>query len=343
MKKTDNRLVEWAIREAESKYPGKVSVILNHNTYRLEKDRNIYFASHIIADGEPLEGLARTVMIDGIGYDFFQQPWKAYEKDAEAKGYYLTILADAEIVYCRSEADRQRFLYLREKLKANLADRDYMYQRGLEWLNSAMELYKNLLFETEISQIRKAAGYVADYLTVAVACLNQTYFKGNTRLNELRGMKHLPVDFVESYEKMAWLKTGGELVDICREMICSVRTHFGKMDIREPRRDMPDYEWLAEWYQECSYYFRRIYHACEQNNPVEAFTNCCWFQADLDEIAGKYRIPGLSISAVFDPERLNWFAEQVKAAEERIVSAVSSAGVKIDSYASIEEFLRLNP
>lgn len=342
MKTFDDRLVEWAIREAEEKYPGKVSVILNHNTYRLEKDRDIHFASHIISDAQPLDGLARTVMIDGIGYDFFQQSWDSYEKDAQAKGYFLTILADAQIVYCRSEADRQRFLHLRETLKANLADAGYMYQRGLEWINAAMELYKNMLFETDFSLVRKAACYIADYLTVAVACLNQTYFKGNTRLNELRAMRHLPEGFVESYGRMAWLKTSGELTDNCHQMICAVRTLFQKMDTREVTQGTPDYQWLAQWYQECSYYFRRIYHSCEQENAVEAFSNCCGFQADLDEITENFRIPGLDVSALFDPDRLSWFAEQVRGAEARIVCAITSHGVKIDAYDSIEDFLRQN-
>ena len=186
-------------------------------------------------------------IINGIGYDFQQRTWESFERDADAKGYYLTVLAEAKIIYSRNEADRQRFLYLRAKLMANLADFNYMFQRGLEWLDNAMELYKTMAFETGLCKMRKAVGYISDSLCMAVACLNQTYFKGFNQLEELKRMKHIPQDFLVYCQQMLQNSDEEALKSIAYRMIQTTRKLFYSMEPRiAPAVVHPDYTYVAE-------------------------------------------------------------------------------------------------
>lgn len=340
MKRTDSRLVEWAVRETEKHYKNDVSLLLEHNTYCLEDDRNVRYVNTIISDTKPYIGLARTFIIDGIGYDFNQVSWKSFETDAEAKGYFITVLAEANILYSKNEADKQRFLYLRAKLYANLANADYMYQRGLEWLNNAMEVYKTMMFVDTFSEVRKAAHFVSDYLAMAVACYNQTYFKDYDQLKELVLMEYLPESFIEQYKQVSTTQSDSELKELAHNLIAVTRSFFA-VNKKEVKNNS-DYQYLADWYQECSYYFRRIYHFCTQNDSNLAFRGICGIQSDLNDLARDYGISDLDVLASFDSGNLPAFFEKLKLAEKRIVEAITSNNIKIDEYASVDDFLAKN-
>lgn len=339
----DNRLVEWAINQTQAHYKDEVSILLEHNTYCLQEDRNIRYVNTIISDSKDHIDLARTFIINGIGYDFNQVSWESFERDADVKGYYVTVLAEANILYSKNDADKQRFLYLRAKFNANLANPQYMYERGLEWLNNAMEIYKTLLFEDTLYKVKKAAGFIADYLAVAVACFNQTYFKSFNRLEDISAMKHVPDNFIEQYKQIVSAKSASEIQALCHSIIKTTRAFFKLNDKRIQKNDgTPQYQYLADWYQECCYYFKRIYHFCAQNESELAFSASCGVQTDLDEIAKDFKISGLVILTHFDANDLSAFSKKVKLAEERIVSAIKSSNVKLDAYSSVDEFILKN-
>lgn len=339
---TDSRLIDWAIKEVEEKYSDQVSLLLEHNFYSLKEDKHVRYVNTIISDSKEYIGLARTFIINGIGYDFNQVSWKSFERDAEGKGYYPTVLADADILYSKNDEDLQHFLYLRAKFKSNLSNSRYMYLRGLEWLNHAMEIYKTMLFESDFGIIRKAAGFVADYLAMAVACLNQTYFKSFTRLEELREMKYLPEQFIEQYKHLISLQSPQELTVISHSMIQSIRNLFQTQDPREVKNAAPDYQYLADWYQECCYYFRRIRHFCSQGDAFLAFRETCAIQADLDDLSRDFNLDGLSLLSRFDEKNLIKFSDEVHTVENIILDAITTHQIKIDSYASVDEFLSQN-
>lgn len=344
MESKNNKLIEWTIKQAETTYKDKISIMTEHTTYMLEQDSSLRYVNTFISESKSIIGLARTFIINGIGYDLWQNPWESFEKKADLKDYYITSLADSTIVYYKSEEDKQRFLSLQKKLQANLENPSYMYERGLEWLSNAMELYQTMMFEDALYKVRKASGYIADYLAVSVACINQTYYKSvMTQISQLRTMKKIPKDFIELSESIAKAKTVDELKHLCHELIQNTRTLFKSLKKGEIKsNNNPDYAWLASWYQECCYYLRRIYYYCDENNPTVAFKLTCGIQADLDDISVDFGISGLDILSHFNAEKLADFAKQVKIAEHKIVSAIEENGVKIDSYATVEEFVQNN-
>lgn len=340
--KTDDRLVEWAVNEAKTRYKDEVSILLEHNTYCLEQDRSVRYVNTIISDTRPYIGLARTFIINGIGYDFNQVSWESFERDADGKGHYPCVLADGNVLYSKNEAELQRFLYLRAKFFTHLADPVYMYERGLEWLGNAMEVYKTMMFENALGRARIAANGVVHNLTIAVACFNQTYNKDYRRVEDLRAMKHVPAGFGEACSKLLEAKTVGELQALCHGLITATRDFFKANDRRVPKTKAPDYPYLAEWYQECSYYFRRVYYFCEQGDAWNAFNQSGGLQTDLGDLAEEFHLPDLDILAHFEAEDLPAFAEKVKQAEGSIVAAIAAAGVALDAYADLDGFLEKN-
>jgi len=119
--KKDNRLVDWAIHEAQTRCRDEVSLLLEHNSYCLEQDRSVRYVNTIISDAKHWCSLARTFIINGIGYDFNQVAWESFERDAQGRDSYPCVLADSQVLYSKNEAELQRFLYLRAKFFAHLA------------------------------------------------------------------------------------------------------------------------------------------------------------------------------------------------------------------------------
>jgi len=339
---TDNRLVEWAVNEAKTRYRGEVSILLEHNSYCLERDRGVRYVNTIISDTKPYIGLARTFIIGGVGYDFNQVSWESFERDADGRGHYPCVLADGIVLYSKNEAELQRFLYLRAKFFAHLADPVYMYERGLEFLGNAMDICKTMMFEDAVGRTRIAANGIVHNLAIAVACFNQTYNKDYRRLEDLRSMKDVPCAFIQCCEKILMAKSEGELQKLCHALIALTRDFFELRDRRTPKAKTPDYKYLAEWYQECSYYFRRVYHFCEQGDAWQAFSQSGGLQADLEELAQEFGLPDMDVLAHFDAGDLPAFAKKVKQAEDGIVAAVAAAGVELDAYDSVDDFLAKN-
>jgi len=119
-------------------------------------------------------------------------------------------------------------------------------------------------------------------------------------------------------------------------------TSSKKNDRRIHKTAPPDCQWLADWQQECSYYFRRTYHFCAQGDALQAFGQSGGLQADLVDIAKDYGLENLDILSHFDADNLPAYAQKVRQAENSILAAIAAGGVKLDSYDSLDEFLAEN-
>lgn len=344
-KEPDNRLVEWTINKAMTQYKDDVCLMLEHNTYTLPEDLNVRYMNRFVSNSDKLIGLARTFIINGIGYDYWQNKWEDLERIADAKDYYITSLLDSKIIYYNNEEDKQRFLYLQAKLRANLANPKYMYERGLEWLNKAMDIYKTLMFEDSLCNVRKGAGFIADHLSVAVACANQQYFKRGivSQIELLSEMKHIPRNFVELYQKIVRIKSVDELKVLSHDMIAVTRDFFKAQNKwSKAETSVPDYTYLASWYQECSYYFRRLYYYCSNNMPEIAFHQSIGLQADLDYLSVDFHISDLDLLSSFDASDLADYAAHAKMIEQKIITAIEENGITIESYPTVDDFLQKN-
>jgi hypothetical protein len=59
-------------------------------------------------------------------------------------------LADAEILWARSDEDRKRFESLHARLKVNLQNPAYMLERAKKWFDTVKEIYQDTFFEDSL-------------------------------------------------------------------------------------------------------------------------------------------------------------------------------------------------
>lgn len=352
------KLTQWAIAKIEKEYKEDIALLIGVKGHSVDGDGHGECFDYFIPRTERGLEMAQTFMIGGVGCDLYPRSWERTEKTANLDEMALC-LAGAEILYAGSEAEAERFRGLQEKLQENLKNTGFMYQKALEQLGEAMDVYRTLLFEERPARARMAAGYIQMYLTKAVAYLNGTFAESGifserqmqgctpqNRMYRCEDIQELPEGFLENGKKL--LKTGEieELQKLTRELIQAVREFMKerrpeKKERTEDERidgEQPDYQMLAGWYQELSLHWKRIRYFCENNMPEEAFVDGCNLQGELDIVAGEFGFAKLELMDAFDPERLELFRERSDRLEQEIRQIIVSHGAKIREYGSLEDF-----
>lgn len=338
----DISLTGWLVKKVEKDYKDDICLLLTHQALKLEPDRNIQCPSFFIPATNRAMGIARTFIVDGVGYDIFPMGWERIERMADVKDYNTTCLANAEIVYARSDDDRARFLSLQARLTANLQNPQLMRERAKDWLGTITDIYREMLFARDLSAVRSSAGHIADLSCLCVAFMNGRFFEhGQTnQLLEVEKMGSVPDGFAALYRAIPRAADAMELKKLCHELITLVKAFVeGNKDVANGE---PDYSELAGWYQELIYTFRRVYYFIGRGEVENAFIWACGLQTEIDEIAPKYRLTDVDLLANYRADELSAFKARVEAAQRTIVSAIESHGVQIEAYGSIDEFLTQN-
>ena len=344
MNKNDTRLVDWAIKKVESEYSDDVCLLIEHKTLKLERDMKAKTFSFYIPATNRANGLAKTFIIDGIGYDLFPMSWERIESMADVKEYNTTCLADSEILWARSGEDRQRFISLQARLKANLQNPQYMLERAVKWHDYAKDIFQDSLFEERLYKVREYAGHICDLLSIAVVFVNLCYFKhGQTnQIQEIDRMEKVPQGFAELYQKIIAEPSPDEQKRLCYKMIMITKAFLDTQNVSATPKSPPDYTELAAWYQELCYTWRRVYHWCDMNDPVNAYIWCCMLQNETDEWGAKFNITDTDIMSSFNAADLAEFRKRAESVERNFRQAIEGNGVKIDEYKTVEDFLKIN-
>lgn len=101
-----------------------------------------------------------------------------------------------------------------------------------------------------------------------------------------------------------------------------------------------NYDGLADWYQELSLTWRRIRFFCENNMVEQAYTDACYLQEELMYISQEYQIEELNLLDSFVSNDLSLLAERSNLLERMIKDILKEHQVSINSYESLEDFLK---
>jgi len=337
-------LNEWAIQKIESEYNDDICLLLEHKTLKLEKDMEKAAFSFYIPATNRANGLARTFIIDKIGYDLFPMSWERIERMADVKDYNTTCLANSKILWAKNEKDRQRFLSLQARLEANLKNPQYMLERAEKWFETVKEVYQDTLFEDRLYKIRENAGYICDLLALTVAFVNQRYFKhGQTnQLLEISEMENVPDNFIDRYRSIITEQSPDIQKHLCYEQIKITKTFLDEQKQSVSVANIPDFSELASWYQELCYTWRRVYHWCDENEPINAYIWCCMLQNEVDEWGTKFGILDIDLLGYYKSDNLMELRKQAEVVEHNFRQAIKKSGVKLDEYNTVEDFLKIN-
>jgi len=341
------KLDAWVISKIETEYPEDVCLLLGgykQNLKKLSFDNELdeEFSYYIPATNRA-NGLARTFIIDGIGYDLYPRLWEQIEDMANVQ-YQTKCLADAKILWARSEEDRQRYLSLQARLRANLQNPHHMLERAKKWFEAAKDMFQEGFFEERMYKVREQMGHTCDFLAITVACVNGQYLQNwqTSQTEQLSRMKKVPQGFAELYNAIIAEPSAEEQKKLGYKLVKLTEAFLKEQEKGCANRNTPDFAELAFWYQELCYTWRRVYYWCGKNNHVNAYMWCCMLQNEADKWGKEFGIEDTDMLGFFNANNLAAFRERAEQVEQNFRLAIEQSGVKLDEYATVDEFLNKN-
>ncbi|ODU58357.1 MAG: hypothetical protein ABT01_00590 [Clostridium sp. SCN 57-10] len=342
MNDTTIKLTGWAIEKIKTEYPQDVALLVAVKGHSTNGDGHGECFDYFVPATERGKELSQTFIIDGVGHDLYPRTWERTERTAALDDWATTCLSNAEILYSRTPKDVERFEEIRRTLYRNLENREFMYRKALEKLDMAMNLYRTMMFESAPYKLRMAAGYIADYLSRAVAYLNGTFFQqpSASQIAQVEALPTQPEGFAGYCRAVIAAKTGEELKALAWLLIDTTRRFAAahKPERKEPHA-AADFANLADWYQELCLTWRRLRYYCDLGDSEMAFDDACNLQSELLIVGEEFGLREMDLLGVFDAADLKPLSERSDELERYIVSEIEGHGVVIRRYHSVDEFL----
>ena len=331
----DKFVTSWVLDTVKRDYAQDIALVVAHTTLRM--DDSVDTVSYFVPVTDRGRRFARTFILEGQGWDLWGIEWDRLERFADLEEYNTTVLADAKILWARSEEDAARFEALQVRQRKNLADPETARKQALMAYATAKSLYTQLLF-AKGSEIRVFAGYVLDYLARAIAFHNHSYFRhSQTRqLEELVLMEQIPSGFAEHYLQVIRTKDDEHRKNLCYELICLVRDFLAADSKMRQEHNFQD---LADWYGELSYTWLRIRHYAALNDPVRVHMWGIMLQNELNDVCDDFGLEKMELMCTYDYHDLSSFVERANQLEQKMRSLITGNGGHIHEYHSSEDFL----
>lgn len=331
----DTFVTHWVLDTVKRDYAEDIALVVSHTTLNMNEAEDTI--SYFVPITDRGQRFARTFILGGRGYDIWGIAWDRLERFASLEEYNITVLADAKLLWARTEEDAARFDNLRQRLLRNLSDPETARKQALIAYATAKNLYPQLLF-AEKSEIRVFAGYILDYLGRAIAFHNHDYFRRSQtyQLEELSAMAQVPTGFAENYLEVIRTHDDEQRKHLCHKLICLVRDFLAVDSSAAQEHNFQD---LADWYAELAYTWRRLRYYAGQNDPIRVHMWGIVLQNELNDVCADFGLPKMELMSEFDFDNLAPFVTHADSLEAQMRQHILQNGGIIRDYSTPEEFL----
>ena len=347
-RKINESIVEWIVNKVKTEYVDDISLVLIYGSYvngtaNSKSDVDCYY----IPKTERGYSLGMGFMIDGVGYDIFPIPWERVERIADLEESLSPLVGDAEIIYCNSASDEERFQAMQDRLKNNLQNDKYVRKIAVKRCEEASKYCAILKQTNKETEIRKIAGYIIMTLADAVAVHNHDYYHFGLKKqfeNLKNNFPNVPQTIVEGYENVVKATYAEDVIKHTMQLLHDVCEYlditYTEQEVLEEERasaSKVDAACLAGLYEEISSTFNKIYVCCESGNYILAFLSAVCLQRDLDD-AREVGCPAYDLLSGFNYEKLGELSIKAHEIENDFIKIITENGGHIKEYATFEQF-----
>jgi hypothetical protein len=293
------RIAEVLVDHTIRVHPDEVAIIAFSGSYARgvaspTSDLDIFY----IPDDGRACSLSSQFVIDGLPYDFWGVPWRLAEDIANARGgrpwaVAAAFIADAQVLYHRSQADLDRFNALKTRIAELLGpgSRQSMVER-------ALDEFKNTLFR--VGQIRMAASAgdarsahwaALRFVNSAVNCLalvNQVHFsKGwGANLSQVLEMSNKPAELEQMIKAIIMPADAKMVLEEADKLAMAVREILleAQLSVAEPSRAQ---DVFADFYYYVLEYKQKVQSACRRGDAVAAGYAAAFMQEQICQLMNK--------------------------------------------------------
>ena len=340
MKEESVKLRNWVIEKIKSDYPEDIDLLLAVHGQNVNNDDHGEVFDYFVPATERGCALAETFILDGIGHDLYPRSWERLQRTAVLEEGQVFTLGNAEIIYAKNEDARKKFEQICARLNTNLHNSSFTHRIALKQLEMAMDIYKTLIFEDKLYQLRLGSGLIQYYLNDAVAYVNETFLSQLDSMSQLKFMNRLPENFLAYEESILRSADSNELKQLCYKLIQTFRKFISDSDAGfNSEKNIPDFQNLAAWYQELSLCWKRIYYFCQINDYVKAYEDAVYLQSELNIIGTEFHLKEMDLLGAFDCGNLSVLSKRAQEFEFYIIDQLQQNNIPLNTYSNLEEFL----
>jgi len=329
-KKTRDRLVGWIEDTVREHYAGKVALVCLYGSHingtaGETSDVDCYFVPKT-PEGN---ALARTFLLEGVGYDLFPMSWQRLEAIAKLEQSHQPLVGDVRVLYADSPADLERLEAVQRQLLDNLADPVFR-QRAAQARFARACSRLPLATDDEKTARLKAGGLLMDVAEVFAFGQGEYYHYGLKRqFPDLLALPQRPDGLEEAYPAVLKAETSAEIACACQRLLESCPWPVMKNQQPVAWGDRPAPAQLAGLYEEISSTFLKIYRCAEVGDPVLAF---------LSAVCLQWELPWTDLLSCYRYDDLGTLAENAREVENQLRRELKQAGVALKEYQTFAEF-----
>jgi predicted nucleotidyltransferase len=322
----------------------------------------------------PAEGknppVGRTVLIDGILFDFWPIPWDRLEGFATGRTRPWTMapgmVYHAKVAYKRSDEAEARLEALKQKIVAlqQPEARPEMIRRALDAFPKVLANLGNLrlaVADGPFAAVRDAGIQVLLAAWESLALANQAFFDRGFRsiLAQSSRLRARPADFEQLATTLATAMEVPEILAAAERLALGTRAV-----LREAQQSVPAHVSVAQMfdgaYPELKDGLRKVLAACEQHRPFDASLAAWAEQGELSvmlanvrsgigarvgfnlysEIEAPFAEVGLPDLMGCTPNDLPALAGQAQRLDRRLQQWLSDHNVDLQAFETVEQFAR---
>lgn len=293
------RIAEILVSYAARAHQDEIAIIAYYGSHAKglaspTSDLDIFY----IPDKGKAGSLCSQFIIDDLPYDFWPVSWELAENIANARAgrswaVAASMIADAQVLYHRSQGDLDRF----NALQARIAELTRPEGRQM-MVGRALDEFKNTLFQLGQMQFAVAEGDVAGlhwagwkFVNSVVNCLalvNQTYFtKGwGANLPQVLKMSHKPAGLEEMLRSIIMPQDADSMLETADRLAKGVRRILlaAQASISEP---VAARQVFKDFYFFVSEYKNKILAACERRDVLAAGFAAFQLQEEICQLLNK--------------------------------------------------------
>ncbi len=330
------KVAEIILKKIKTEYKDDVAVMCLYGSYvynenHKKSDLDFYYIPKTNRGYE----LAKTFIINDIGFDFFPISWERAEDISNFREMNVPLICDAQVIYYGSDDDLKKFEALRTKAKSG--EKDLTDKK-----NELIKKSKVLLSEIALGERSKyKKSNTVAFINCVVELLyvaNKSYIRRgySISIDECENLNIKPENVKEKLQNLLFESEAKALFEGCVDLLREIEHLFNYKN--EETYNIA--ENLAGFYEEAKSHYNKIYYACDLNNPTTVLMASDSLQTDLIHCMGEkwYFMHLPEIVESFDKGNLVKFKEVVELHENQFRKILSENNVHICEYMNIGEF-----